>query len=152
MIQGVTLYLCSTEYNEQLILKEMIKSFVSFPDILQCSSVTHSVPACYRAVTHGRVLPRQERTNTVGFALFGDSSSLVLLLRLDWCFPAPELRRPAPSASSRASPCPDRMLISTCFIIASSWRSTGCKKHMGRRAHEAVNKQSFFSAKSQVHF
>lgn len=65
-----------------------------------------------------RALPSQTLTNTVGLGLFGDSSSVVLLI----CFLAPEVLTAVLSASDRlrASPCPDRMLIRTCFITANS--------------------------------
>ncbi len=73
-----------------------------------------------------RVLPSQTLTNRVGLGLLGDSSSVVLLICLDWCFPAPEVLTPVLSISNgfRASPCLDRMLIRTCFITANSWRIT----------------------------
>lgn len=74
-------------------------------------------------------------TNTVGLGLFGDSSSVVLLIRLDWCFPAPEVVIPVLSASNRfrVSPCLDCMLMRTCFITANSWRIVHKNRDVGEK-------------------
>lgn len=77
-------------------------------------------------MTHPRVFPCQTLTNTVGLGLLRDSSSVVLLIRLDGCFPAPAVLVLIWSVSKRfrASPCLDFMLIRTCFITANSCRIT----------------------------
>lgn len=85
---------------------------------------------------------QQSLTNTVGLGLFGDSSSAVLLIRLDCCFfPNPEVLIPVLSVSNRfrASACLDRMLIRTCFIMANSWKTAQFIKEKRGNKSKTIN-------------
>lgn len=126
-ITHTTAYLCSADCSEKLKWNQMTKKaiyhFLSTCSALLSEPLSKQVQVVWLIQ---RVLPSQTLTNRVGLGLLGDSSSVVLLIRLDWCFPAPEVLTPVLSISNgfRASPCLDRMLIRTCFITANSWRIT----------------------------